>query len=239
MDHWFAINCNASFNPPKPFVGTGNIEVIDITDSQIRIKNIVAHSCFNQLGNLTRENSIQIRLAPNFSFSNANKFTVIGCDDYATISGGDGTDFSIGCISLCYAEKDILDGFCTGIGCCQISIPKGLRSFEASLGFVDNHTEVWSFDPCGYAFLGEQDRFTFHSSDLKDETFINRTVENVSILLDWVIGNTTCSEAKNSNHFACKMNSSCIDSDTDLGGYRCSCFNGYEGNPYLEPGCKG
>ncbi|KAI3473884.1 hypothetical protein Pfo_028065 [Paulownia fortunei] len=227
IDPWFDINCNTSFNPPKPYSAKGNLEVIDISDSQMRIKNWVAASCYNQLGNLTRANPVRIRLAPYFSFSDANKFTI---EETGLISPAG--------VSLCSASEDLLDGYCTGIGCCQTSIPKGLQSFVASLGSLDNHTNVWSFDPCGYAFLAEQDSFTFHSSDLKDETFKNRTIENVPIVLDWVIGNQTCTEAQKSNDFACQKNSKCIDSDTDLGGYRCSCFEGYEGNPYLEPGCK-
>ncbi|KAK4483784.1 hypothetical protein RD792_010988 [Penstemon davidsonii] len=97
----------------------------------------------------------------------------------------------------------------------------------------------WSFNPCGYAFLGEQDSFTFRASDLNDMTFENKTEVNVPIVLDWVIGNQTCAEAQKANNFACQQNSKCINSDTDLGGYRCICLDGYEGNPYLDQGCRG
>ncbi|KAL7142043.1 hypothetical protein ABFS83_08G095900 [Erythranthe nasuta] len=237
IDPQFDINCNTSFNPPIPFISTGNTEVSDITDSQIRIKNSVAVVCYDKLGKPIKQNSLWIELSPYLSFSDANKFTIIGCDDFSIMSGTYGSIFSTGCVSLCYEKEDLRDGSCTGIGCCQTSIPKGLQSFETSLGSLRNHTEVWSFDPCGYAFLAEQNTYTFHSSDLIDGTFANKIIQNVPILLDWVIGNKSCGQSQNSSDYACQKNTYCIDSDTGLGGYRCSCLGGYEGHPYLDPGC--
>ncbi|KVH94790.1 EGF-like calcium-binding [Cynara cardunculus var. scolymus] len=46
-----------------------------------------------------------------------------------------------------------------------------------------------------------------------------------------VIGNRSCKEATE-----CKGNSSC--KDAEIGGYHCICNKGYEGNPYLDPGCQ-
>ncbi|KAK2993025.1 hypothetical protein RJ640_001588 [Escallonia rubra] len=175
----------------------------------------------------------------NFTLSPANKFTIIGYDDFALIGTFTGLDFTTWCFSLCSRSVDILEGYCTGIGCCQTSIPKGLRTFLASLSTIRNHTDVWSFDPCGYAFLGEQGKFKFRgASDLSDPNFMNKTVDSVPVLIDWVIGNKSCVEGQKSNNFTCHKNSYCVDSDTGFGGYRCSCNKGYGGNPYLSPGCN-
>lgn len=88
-------------------------------------------------------------------------------------------------------------------------------------------------------FLEIPETFKFSGSDLSDSSFLNRTRDNVPVILDWAIGGENCSEAEKSNGFACLGNSLCIDSETGLGGYRCRCLKGYEGNPYLSPGCTG
>ncbi|KAA3485023.1 wall-associated receptor kinase 2-like [Gossypium australe] len=58
------------------------------------------------------------------------------------------------------------------------------------------------------------------------------------IILDWTIGNLSCSEAKEDmSSFACKENSKCIESENSS-GYICKCCDGYDGNPYLTNGCQ-
>ncbi|KAK4432264.1 Wall-associated receptor kinase-like 8 [Sesamum alatum] len=235
IDPMFDINCDTSYNPPKAF-SMGNLEVIDISDSQMRVKNSVVSRCYNQHGDLTFAAVNRIYLDPYFSFSDVNKVFSIGCGDLSMMTGTRGRNFTMGCVSAC-TKDDIIDGDCNGIGCCQTSIPKGLQGFNISVFRILDFSSLWPFNPCGYAFLGELDSLTFHSSDLSDPTFVNRTAYNVPIVLDWVIGNQNCTELLKSNGSVCHQNSRCIDSDTDIGGYRCLCVDGYEGNPYLEPGC--
>lgn len=91
-------------------------------------------------------------------------------------------------MSICSSSKDLIEGDCSGIGCCQTTVPKGLKNFEASLISFDNHTNTSSFNPCGYAFLGDPGSYRFSVADLNDPTFYNRTVENVPVVLDWVVG---------------------------------------------------
>ncbi|KAL7094269.1 hypothetical protein ACP275_11G092500 [Erythranthe tilingii] len=234
----FDIYCDNSFNPPKLFSGILELEVTDITDSQIRIKNYMAATCYNKIGEVTRQDLVEdTHIRPPFSISDANKFTIVGCDDIGLLFGLEGANSTNGCISTCSSREQVLDGYCNGTGCCQTSIPRGLTRLYASLDTIHQHINVWSFSRCGYAFLAEQDTFIFHSSDLDDVTFQELIIENVPIVLDWVIFNESCDEARKFDDFACHKNSTCVDSTTSVNGYNCICFQGYEGNPYLEPGC--
>ncbi|KAI3677563.1 hypothetical protein L6452_36829 [Arctium lappa] len=235
LDESFDLTCNSTKSPPKLFYGSGNIEILNISDSEARVSNSVGYTCYNQLGNVTQEAAAWTNLwTTPFTFSQKNKFTVVGCDDFAFIRGKNEANFSSGCWGTCNEANEVPGGYCSGIGCCQTSIPKGLKDYSVTLFTFNSHTRVESFNPCGMAFLGEEYSFQFLGArDLYNYTeFYDRTLSKVPIVLDWVIGgNRSCTEATE-----CKGNSSC--KDAEIGGYHCICNEGYEGNPYLDPGCQ-
>ncbi|XP_058212206.1 wall-associated receptor kinase 1-like [Rhododendron vialii] len=245
MSPWFNLTCDStSYVPPKLFLG--HIEVLSINPTQVRVRNTVAARCYDQsTGAITHDKPAWMKWGDAWPYTisdTANKFTVVGCDAFALISGRhEGRNFSTGCLSVCSKSADVVAGDCTGIGCCQIKIPNGLKNFEGSLGRVYGQTKDLSFGSyCTYAFLGEQDSFKFNGeSDFNDwANFINRTLDNVPVVLDFVIGSQTCAEAKNLSTSSCHDNTSCTDSNSEYyRGYLCSCKNGYKGNPYLSPGC--
>ncbi|PIN17587.1 Serine/threonine protein kinase [Handroanthus impetiginosus] len=235
----FYVNCDTSYTPPKLFIAEGNIEIVNISEQHVRIKNSVAAHCFDGSGNITRDDPASFDFVSDafpYSFSDVNRFTVVGCDDWAVVVGSLGRNYTGGCLSICLNNSDPIDGSCTGIGCCQTPVPKGLLTVSFGLYAFDNHIGVHSFNPCGYAFIVEAERFKFNTSYLRDMD-LNRTIENVPIVLDWAIGRLSCNQAKKNGNLTCRKNSDCVESDTGLGGYTCNCSEGYEGNPYLSPGC--
>ncbi|KAK4415051.1 Wall-associated receptor kinase [Sesamum alatum] len=238
IGEFFELDCNNAFDPPRASIA--NIQVYQISDNQMRISNIMARKCYNGSNEEIIQSkfiSTDISVTP-YSFSELNRFTVIGCNDFAEVTGGaSGRNFSAGCFSACLKLEDVRGGYCSGTGCCETSLAKS-TFFIGGLNAREPNTSVSSFNPCSYAFVGEQKLFVFNgASDLTDPNFMDRVMTTVPIVLDWAIGNLTCAEVRNSTDYACQANSNCVDSDRWLGGYRCSCNEGYEGNPYLDPGC--
>ncbi|CAL5386716.1 unnamed protein product [Camellia sinensis] len=222
---------------PYPF-GTSKECYVDehflITDiylsGQLRISPAVAYDCFSEGGVSENYYDPWLRLAKFRISYTRNKFMAVGCDSYAVISGSQGQKYDTGCLSLCDNINDVINGSCSGIGCCQTSMPKGVRSFYISVKSYDNHTLVWNFNPCSYAFVAEEAAYNFSSLDLAN--LQNRTM--FPAVLDWSIGNQTCAEAKNNlTSFACKANSDCYDFDNGP-GYRCNCSEGYEEPLYIN-----
>ena len=181
-------------------------------------------------------NMVWLRSGLNFTISNTqNKFIVVGCDTHAYLKfQQDKENFSTGCVSVCESSRHIVNGSCSGIGCCELNIPNGLKYVKLVSYSFKNHTEVEDFNPCGYAFISQQTMFNFSSDSLHSLQHQKMT----PVVLDWAIGTERCKDVVNKSSYACGGNSTCIDSDNGS-GYRCKCMEGYHGNPYLHLGCQG
>ncbi|TYG99822.1 hypothetical protein ES288_A10G226400v1 [Gossypium darwinii] len=232
--------------PPKAFLRVSDIEVLDISlDGSLRFSYnyLMGHDCYNSSGrSLYTDSWFQLL---KFTISHTrNKFTAIGCDTIAYIEGFFEPDsshgisrknFSTGCLTFCGDVGDVIKGSCSGIGCCQTAIPKGLKGLLFVFGSRRNHSDVLNFNPCSYGFLVEDGAYNFHASDLWDTNFGKN---NYPVILDWTIGNQTCEQAKmDPKNYACKENSDCTVPENGP-GYLCKCNAGFQGNPYLSYGCR-
>ncbi|KAL1834241.1 hypothetical protein ACET3Z_003892 [Daucus carota] len=245
----FEVECNTYYNPPlafplDPYMRTHHIH--DISDTELRVNSFQASKCYNQSGDLTDQHIHVVNGldGTSFAYSTANVLTVVGCDDYANLYN-DRTNFNDKtnkpnkvCSATCPPDKEIREEECSGTGCCQAPITCH-TNFSIDLLTYKRHRNVSYFNQCGYAFVGEKSRFRFRGmSHLNDSNFMQK-IADIPIVLDWFIVNQTCGEAqRDQSSYACKFNNSyCIDA-TPSRGYRCSCKQGFAGNPYLSPGCS-
>nr|XP_043638490.1 wall-associated receptor kinase 2-like [Erigeron canadensis] len=200
----FSLTCNTSSDrtAPELYLGSNlNLNFVhSISDSELRIKTGsigVAYRSYNPDGSIYDSMSAWSMLEDDrFTLSEKNKFTVVGCDDYSLIKGRSlkaptlEDDFSSGCITSCINDQSGIakDGKCSGKGCCEISMPKGLRDWRLELDSFGNHTDVSSFNQFGLAFLGENGTFEFRgATDLANiRGLYKRIWDTVPVVVDWV-----------------------------------------------------
>ncbi|KAJ0039269.1 hypothetical protein Pint_23924 [Pistacia integerrima] len=228
LNKYFLIVCDLSSTPPKALYRNASaIHVTNITNSQLHVISFISRRCHPS----KRANSPWYNWSDVMTISNTeNKFTVIGCNSYAYIRGQiDNRKYETGCISLCENISYVDEGSCTGTGCCQIDIPKGLKKINYTAYSFNNgsQTNISDLDRCTYAFVAEQSKFKFKPSYIFDNL-----TENFPMVLDWAI-------TGNAEREECKENAVRINTTEDGSAYRCKCETGYEGNPYLSNSCQG
>ncbi|CAN6721475.1 unnamed protein product [Malus baccata var. baccata] len=236
----FLITCNDThYHPPKPFLRKSDfIEVTNISvDGKLYITQYTAVQCYERSGRPIDGFYNSLRLSKFFISNTDNVFVAVGCDTNAYIVGYKNKTYGYtgGCTTRCRSIEFVANGSCTGIGCCQTSIPKGMTFFLVTAESFDNHTDVYDFNPCSFSFVVQEGKFNFFSNMLWSDYLKNASLP---VVLDWSVGNETCTnvvEKKQVMNYTCQGNTTCYDVENGS-GYRCKCKDGYQGNPYLN-GC--
>ncbi|CAM0945181.1 unnamed protein product [Alopecurus aequalis] len=252
-DLTFGLDCNlTAAGVYVPFCGGLEVLSVSVPRGQARVRNNITTWCYNatsramdsQSGNLWTDVSDS-----SFTLSDEeNRLTVVGCNSLAYVSSSDASQFSTGseymtgCMATCpgAAARQLDNGSCAGMGCCQAAIPKGINSYGVVFEDKFNTSQIENFSRCSYAALGEAAAFDFRTTYVTVAgDFVESTGGAVPLVLDWVVGKETCGVAKrNASAYACVSgNSVCVDSRNGP-GYLCNCSRGYEGNPYLQGGCR-
>lgn len=246
-DERFGITCkmNKEKGIMMPYAGTNESNIcvfnFSVPQCQATMLKHLRYACYNATRNMNQQQSaLDLSTSPFIVSSARNKFTAIGCNTDAYIEASR-YSYKSGCVSFC--DISILDrnisGSCTGQGCCQTSIPEDLMDYKANFYRRPENDSTWEFNPCSYAFVADENWFKFNVSYLKGSYFKQEFRPGVPLVLDWVVENITCDEArKNSSSYACRSRNSNCTYRQSL-GYACKCSQGYEGNPYLENGCEG
>ncbi|KAF6174262.1 hypothetical protein GIB67_033794 [Kingdonia uniflora] len=119
--------CNESYNPPRLLYSNIPLVSISLSNGTMTVGLGVTYYCYNQAGQFLNGWTWTFTLNENYYFSDTrNKFTAIGCDTNAIMSDSSVAIFKSGCMSVCANERSIVEGSCSGIGCCQTAIPKDI-----------------------------------------------------------------------------------------------------------------
>ncbi|RCV29496.1 hypothetical protein SETIT_6G018100v2 [Setaria italica] len=240
----FNLSCQIHDGVYKALLSGMEVLNISLAQGTIRVLNPISTYCYNLSSGQMEDNHWLLETGGSpYRFSDIhNKFTVIGCNTIAYIYDNTGIGYQSGCVSTCKNLSDLVDGSCSGIGCCQTAIPRNMNYYNVYFNYAFNTSKVWRFSRCSYAVLMEAEAFNFSTKYISTTTFNDTRIGQAPVVMDWAIrnGTMTCEVAKHNmtGTYAClSTNSGCVDSANGL-GYLCNCSKGYQGNPYLQGGCQ-
>lgn len=249
----FKLTCNETYNPPKLFMDNTRAEVLDISlhHGKLYVDNgiisLTGGDGYSMTWGIPLDDSI-FTVSPFW-----NNFVIMGCGFEFRVSLPDSQNMVVRCTSTCLGGRPAvaIDGVCSGVGCCQASMPGAGnmysiklasypytavedvtipgRPFNATLVMVEN--EWWNTD--SHSMLVQK--------GVSDGLITPTGPVQTKAVVKWNFSNLSCADAQSSSVSGClSYNSYCHDHWTGKSsGHICCCSDGYEGNPYTPNGCQG
>ncbi|KAG9455594.1 hypothetical protein H6P81_000102 [Aristolochia fimbriata] len=221
-----------------PFLAGTEIQLLEILPGEVRVNStpFVVSYCPRSSKEESASKTIVLPKHGPFSFlTGSNKLVVLGCNVQGTVIYGPGSSASF-CFSGCPSSPSdvISQGTCDGHGCCEHTIEEVTDSLEVVVEKFENQGFYSASMDCSYAFIVDDGQYNYSQFDR-----FSKDVSNISMKLEWAIGEGTCGQALGTSSYACGTNSACLESHRSS-GYLCACRLWDVGNPYLNgtQGCQ-
>ncbi|WJX33988.1 hypothetical protein P8452_22144 [Trifolium repens] len=234
LDNTFLIDCNktSSTSTSTPFLPQSNQSVLNILlNGELRVAWPIASDCYTETGELAKQTPQVINMTYFNVSPTRNKLTAVGCNTVGVLVGADSgeNNYAGGCVAYCTKPEDIVaNQSCSGIGCCDISIPQDLnlkrKEFPVLLDWaVGNQTcEQAKKNLSNYACMANNSK-CYNPTDRPG--YICKCIHGYRgnpYIHDGCQDINECMET-----YGCVKGATCKNL---LGSYNCSCPPGYEGD---------
>ncbi|RCV31716.1 hypothetical protein SETIT_6G200500v2 [Setaria italica] len=246
LEPGFNLTCDRSRRAHKLFLGDGTVQVLEVSIANSTVRTNGSYVDFSDTPAGTPTTGAVA--TANGTWSSAlgegglytlaprrNRLLAMGCDDRAVLLGDHNRTVST-CSTFCnqlFTGAMLGSADCSGAYCCQakILLERSSYGFQA---FQMNGEPSWLYVV--------EDEFS------ADPDLLLKVNEmwTLPAVLNWRINHTTChgnasSPACRSSHSFCKNRTlTRLEAFLERGHVcHCQCAEGYQGNPYVTPGCRG